>query len=105
MELQMRIQEGFLRYEELGDPKNPGADLRVQQMRFHEMHGAAVVIDVPTGEVRALGSYPTYDLNEFDSLYPKLIKDRQNKPLLNRATQTALEPGSTVKPMVGLSAI
>jgi len=105
MEMQMRIQEAFLRYEEVDDPRNPGHDLRVQQMKTHEMHGAAVVIDVPTGEVRALVSYPTYDLNAFDSIYPKLVKDYVNQPLLNRATQAMLEPGSTVKPMVGLSAI
>ena len=105
MELQQRVQEAFLRYEEVDDPRNPGHDLRVQQMKTHEMHGAAVVIDVPTGEVRALVSYPTYDLNQFDSLYPKLVKDYTNQPLLNRATQAMLEPGSTVKPVVGLSAI
>lgn len=71
----------------------------------HEMHGAAVVIDVPTGEVRALASYPTYDLNKFDELYSQLVKDEVNLPLMNRATQAQLEPGSTAKPMVGLGAI
>jgi penicillin-binding protein 2 len=105
MELQMRVQEAFLRYKELGDPVHPGRDLRVQQMQYHVMHGAAVVIDIPTGEVRALVSYPTYDLNEYAALYQKLNDDHINQPLLNRATQAALEPGSTVKPMVGISAI
>jgi penicillin-binding protein 2 len=103
MDLQMRIQEAFMRYEETGDKE--GHDLRAKQMRFHEMHGAAVVIDVATGQVRAMVSYPTYNLNQFDSLYPQLVLDAKNLPLLNRATQVALEPGSTVKPMVGLSAI
>jgi penicillin-binding protein 2 len=71
----------------------------------HEMHGAAVVIDVPTGQVRALVSYPTYDPNKFGDLYPVLQADLLNLPLMNRATQMALEPGSTVKPMVGIGAI
>lgn len=105
MELQMRVQEAFLRYEEKDDPRNPGKDLRVQQMKFHEMHGAAVVIDVPTGQVRALVSYPTFDVNQYDQLYPAMVKDQLNQPLLNRATLATLEPGSTVKPMVGLAAI
>lgn len=105
MDLQMRIQEAFMRYKETGDPRNPGHDLRATQMAVHEMHGAAVVIDVATGQVRAMVSYPTYDLNQFDSLYATLVKDAKNQPLLNRATQSALEPGSTVKPLVGLSAI
>ncbi len=71
----------------------------------HEMHGAAIVIDVATGEVRALVSYPTYDLNKLDELYAALSRDDSNKPLLNRATQGQYEPGSTVKPIVGAGAI
>ena len=69
------------------------------------VHGAAVVIDVPTGEVRALASYPTYDLNRFDKDYEQLRDDQMNNALFNRATKSQLQPGSTVKPMVGLSAI
>ena len=34
MELQQRVQEAFLRYEEVDDPRNPGQDLRVQQMKY-----------------------------------------------------------------------
>ncbi len=70
-----------------------------------EMHGAAVVIDVPTGEVRVLASYPTFDPNKYQEEYERYASDELNLPLLNRATQAALEPGSTVKPVVGLAAI
>lgn len=70
-----------------------------------EMHGGAVVIDVPTGEVRVLASYPTFDLNEFDEKFAELNADELDLPLLNRATQVAREPGSTVKPIVGLAGI
>jgi len=69
------------------------------------MPGAAVVIDVPTGEVRALVSAPTYDLNQIDDLLPKLLVDKFNRPLINRAISNAAQPGSTVKPIVGLGAI
>jgi penicillin-binding protein 2 len=72
---------------------------------FAEMHGAAVVIDVPTGAVRALASWPNYDANKFDDMYDEWRRDEQNQRLLNRATQWAIEPGSTVKPMVGMGAI
>jgi penicillin-binding protein 2 len=105
LDFQMRIHEAFLRYEEKDDPLAAVRDLRARDMRIHPMHGAAVVIDVPTGQVRALVSYPTFDLNQYDALYPRLAKDQIEQPLMNRATQFALEPGSTVKPMVGLSAI
>ncbi|MDB5328017.1 MAG: spoVD [Phycisphaerales bacterium] len=69
------------------------------------MPGAAVVIDVATGEIRAMASYPTYDLNRFDEDYPRLIRDQINRPMLNRATMLPAEPGSTVKPIVGITAI
>jgi penicillin-binding protein 2 len=70
-----------------------------------EMHGAAVLIDVASGGVIAMASSPTFDLNAFNELYPQLQRDELNKPLMNRATQWALEPGSTVKPITGLGAI
>jgi penicillin-binding protein 2 len=69
------------------------------------MHGAAVVIDVPTGEVRALVSVPTFNLNTMDSEFNRLLFDDYENPLFNRATQSQFEPGSTVKPIIGLGAI
>ena len=70
------------------------------------MHGAAVVIDVKTGEVRVMASAPGYDPNTFDDNYARLSDPNDlHVPLLNRATQAQREPGSTVKPMVGLAAV
>lgn len=69
------------------------------------LHGAAILIDIKTNEVRALVSYPTFDLNRFEDLYPTLKADNLDDPLRDRATESQLEPGSTVKPLVGLSAI
>src|SRR5688500_585392 len=100
MELQRQIEKLFKRVpivNKVGDEKS--------YVEHVEMHGGAVVIDVPTGAVRALASWPNYDANRFDELYDKLATDDVNQPLLNRATQWAIEPGSTVKPVVGLGAI
>jgi penicillin-binding protein 2 len=69
------------------------------------MHGAAVVIDVASGEVRAMASYPAYDPNTMDTSFAKLALNEIDGPLRNRATQDACEPGSTVKPLVGMGAI
>jgi len=69
------------------------------------MPGAAVLIDVATNEVRAMASYPGFDLNKLDEIYEQLVRDDVNRPLMNRATQFQLEPGSTVKPLIGLAAI
>jgi cell division protein FtsI/penicillin-binding protein 2 len=98
VELQARLEAAFTSAELL-DPR--GTEV-VETATFH---GAAVLIDVPTGEVLAMASYPTYDLNTFDELYDQLYADEVNKPLLNRATQSQLQPGSTMKPIVGFGAI
>jgi len=70
-----------------------------------DLHGAAVVIDLATGEVLAMASNPGYDLNTLDDDYSALAMDDLNSPLLNRATQMAEEPGSTIKTIVGSGAI
>lgn len=70
-----------------------------------QIPGAAVVIDIQTAQVRAMVSCPTYDLNQYDQLYPQLSKDLINQPFLNRATRAAIEPGSTVKVLIGLAAM
>ncbi len=69
------------------------------------MPGAAVVIHIPTGQVRAMVSYPSYDLNKFEQLYSTLLKDELEQPMINRATSFVQEPGSTIKPLVGIAAI
>jgi len=67
--------------------------------------GAIVVLDVPTGEVLALVSVPTFDLNRYRKDYPQLIADRVSLPLRNRAVGQCYAPGSSVKPIVALSAL
>jgi penicillin-binding protein 2 len=69
------------------------------------MHGAAVVIDVASGEVRVMASAPDFDPNTLDDEWAKLsADDNLDLPLMNRATLALREPGSTVKPMVGMAA-
>ncbi len=94
IELQMQIEDAFKHVL-----------LAMDKPDTLPMNGAAIAIDVQSGEVRALASWPTYDLNRFDELFARLADDQVNRPLHNRATMTALEPGSTVKPIVGLGAI
>ncbi len=58
--------------------------------------GAAVVIQVGTGEILASASYPTYNLSTFRENYAALLEDAA-KPMLNRAFQGRYAPGSTFK--------
>jgi len=58
--------------------------------------GAAVVIQVGTGDVLASASYPSYDLSSFSENYGALLSD-PTLPMLNRALQGRYAPGSTFK--------
>ncbi len=58
--------------------------------------GSAVAIDPNTGAVLALASVPSYDLNTYRQEIGKLLKDPQ-RPLINRAVNSAQPCGSTFK--------
>lgn len=66
--------------------------------------GAAVVIDVKTGDVLALATYPTYNPQTFSSDYNMLLQDPA-KPLWNRAISGTYTPGSTFKPLTAIAAL
>lgn len=66
--------------------------------------GAAVAIDVNTGEVLAIASYPSYNPASFNKDYNDLIKDKDN-PIYNRAMGGTYSPGSTFKPLVALAGL
>jgi penicillin-binding protein 2 len=71
--------------------------------------GAAVAIDVRTGDVLAMTSYPTYDPNVFSSRIDRdtwrSLTDDEWKPLRNRAIQNHYPPGSTHKAVMAAAAL
>lgn len=67
--------------------------------------GAIIVLDIPTREVLALISYPSYDPARFDELYPVLRDDTDRWPLRFRAVANQYPPGSTIKPLVCLAGL
>ncbi|WP_340615506.1 peptidoglycan DD-transpeptidase MrdA [Xenorhabdus entomophaga] len=68
-----------------------------------------VVTDPRTGEVLAMVSNPSYNPNMFvDGISGKEYKtllNNPNRPLINRATQGAYPPASTVKPFIAVAAL
>lgn len=66
--------------------------------------GAIVVLDVNSGEVLAMASYPTYNIEEFNSSYSYLLENPA-RPLINRAIMGTYTPGSTFKPCTAFAAL
>lgn len=67
--------------------------------------GAAVVMmDVNSGDILSLASYPSYDLSTFYEDYSCLLNDELN-PLFNRAIQGRYAPGSTFKMVTAVAAL
>ena len=79
------------------DLVNPEINQTVGQREGLDAQGAAVVVmEVKTGDILAMASYPTFNLATFSEDYEELSKDPL-KPMYNRALQGAYPPGSTFK--------
>jgi penicillin-binding protein 2 len=117
---------GYRQREEIWSPPLAGQnvtltlDLEIQQaaeralvtagnVNGPDVRGAAVVMDVRTGDILALASAPAYDPNIFighvaPDVWEKLI-DPKLRPMLNRAFYGSYQPGSTFKIITGLAAL
>jgi len=71
--------------------------------------GAGVIMDVETGEILALSSFPEYDQNVVtagkDNKEIQRLINASSKPFLNRVVSGLYTPGSIVKPIVALGAL
>lgn len=70
-----------------------------------EVQGAAcVVMDVHSGDVLAMASYPTFRLDDYSADYNQNLADPL-KPLYNRATLGTYAPGSTFKMVTAIAGL
>src|SRR5580704_16879345 len=97
---------GYLRTQHA----TPGQDLKLTigldiqreaELALGDAKGAVVVMDPRNGEILALVSHPNFDPNDFAvrinrADWTKLITDPRH-PLMNKAIQDQLAPGSTFK--------
>ena len=69
--------------------------------------GAAVLLDINSGEILAAASCPTFDLSRYsvDKSYRSELINDKNLPLLNRAFSGIYPPGSTFKPLILAAAL
>ena len=105
--------------EMLGEIKaTPGKNLQttidldlqaVAELGMADRRGAVVALDPNNGEILAMVSRPSFDPNKFalrikSADWKELTSDPAN-PLLARAIQAQLAPGSTFKPIMAIAAL
>lgn len=113
-----RQQEAVLRAPEPGDNLVLTLDLKLQQTVESALagpygaltRGAAVVMEVQTGDVLAMASVPTFEPAEFmgrisTERWTNVLNHPVQKPMLNRATQENYYPGSVLKMLTALAAL
>jgi penicillin-binding protein 2 len=99
-------------------PAIPGKDLRltidldlqrVAEKALEGKNGAIVAMDPHTGEILAMASRPTFDPNQFavrlTKSYWNEILTNPDHPLLNKAIQAQLAPGSTFKIIMSVAGL
>jgi penicillin-binding protein 2 len=100
--VERELRQTIMRTRQVTDP--------VTGRPYAASSGASIILDPDNGRVIAMASYPTYNprawvggikSSTLDYLYDK----RAGEPLLSRATQAQLAPGSTFKPFMALGAL
>ena len=81
---------------------------RVAMQAFGDQAGAAIVMDIYTGDLLVMTSAPSFDPNLFvngiSTADFAALNGDEKKPLFNKAITGAYPPGSTFKTMVGIAA-
>ena len=87
-------------------------DTKIQQLTnelLREKAGSICVMDIYTGAIIAMHSSPSFDPNSFvfgiSQDEWQLIRNNPMKPLVNKSLSGNYSPGSTIKPLVALSAL
>ncbi len=87
-------------------------DTKIQELAnklLYEKAGSICVMDIFTGAIIAMHSSPSFDPNSFvfgiSQDEWQLIRNDPMKPLVNKTLSGNYSPGSTIKPIVALSAL
>ena len=110
------VSENVVKPPEQGKSITLSIDSRVQSALYNNIKdiatrvgfagGAGVIMDVHTGELLALTSYPEYDSqvmsDKTDSVAVRAMLTDPTLPFLNRAVDGLYTPGSIIKPYLAL---
>lgn len=106
-EILQRVAHLFTGQEIQGNDVVLSIDMDIQSVAgdlLGSKKGAVVVMEPSTGRILALQAYPDFNPNEVQSQWDTLRED-ENSPLVNRATQGLYPPGSTFKIVTALAAL
>lgn len=113
------LSESVFEADEAGESVVLGISAELEQVMYNAIAdtaqargfdaGSAVMLDVRTGEVLGLVSYPGYDMNALARGGPaqkvtEALSGAQ-KPLFNRAVSGMYPPASTIKPFLAMAAV
>ncbi len=107
-----RISQLAFQKGDQGETIKLTVDTEVQKLAnelLAEKAGSICVMDIFTGHIIAMHSSPSFDPNQFvfgiseDNW--QLIRNNPMKPLVNKSLSGNYSPGSTIKPIVALSAL
>jgi cell division protein FtsI/penicillin-binding protein 2 len=93
------LLDELLHRPQIGLPITTAIDIKIQQRLARTMtgqKGAAILLDLQTGEVLAMVSSPTFDPISLEQNWDELKKDT-DAPLLNRVTQGLYQPGPLIQ--------
>ncbi len=79
------------------------------QLALDPCTAGCTVVDIKTGKVLAVVTYPSYDNNRMsgsvDAVYFNQLNNDLSRPFYNNATQALKAPGSTFKPITAVAAL
>lgn len=109
-----KLSQEFTKQPKPGDNIITTIDAEFQRicetmLRREVKRGAFVIVDVKEGDILALASWPTYDLNQWvpsisEEAFAALNNDR-NRPQYSRAFQGTYPPASTFKVVTALAGL
>ncbi|NMA82735.1 MAG: hypothetical protein GX962_02600 [Epulopiscium sp.] len=108
-EFLLRVEKGNISPTEVIKQKIQDGEITPQQVGLDPSTGSVVVMNIHTGEILSMVSYPSYDNNElvnhFNTEYWNSLLNDPTTPLIHRATMERKAPGSTFKMITALAAL
>lgn len=84
-------------------------EISPRTMNLDPCTGSVAVVDINTGDVLALVTYPSYDnnmlVNHFNNEYYEKLLDDPTTPLINRPLMERKAPGSTLKMLSAIAGL